>query len=132
MGVYTKPSVSLPNKTQEELHDLNLRLEKMFDRWAYNASRFSLDGSMTYDMFQQTLIRMLVTDGEAFVRKHRINGEIKIELIDPVRLTQLNNQWLDNGNYISNGIEFDKYHKPVNYWFCRLRSDNIHLSSNDL
>lgn len=102
MGVYTKPSVSLPDKTQEELHELNLRLEKMFDRWAYNASRFSLDGSMTYDLFQQTLIRMLVTDGEAFVRKHRINGEIKIELIDPVRLTQLNNQWLENGNYISN------------------------------
>ncbi|HCI6795733.1 TPA: phage portal protein [Klebsiella quasipneumoniae subsp. quasipneumoniae] len=118
MGVYTKPAIELPGKTQEELHELNLRVEKLFDRWAYNPDRFSLDGSMTYDVFQQTLIKMLVTDGEAFVRRHKINGTIKIEIIDPVRLTQLNNQWLENGNYISNGIEFDQNHKPVNYWFC--------------
>ncbi|HFR2628297.1 TPA: phage portal protein, partial [Shigella sonnei] len=31
----------------------------------------------------------------------------------------LNNQRLSNGNYISNGIEFDKWHKPVNYYFCK-------------
>ncbi|HFR1558551.1 TPA: phage portal protein, partial [Shigella sonnei] len=34
-------------------------------------------------------------------------------------LLQLNNQRLSNGNYISNGIEFDKWHKPVNYYFCK-------------
>ncbi|EOU9592087.1 phage portal protein [Klebsiella aerogenes] len=118
MGVYVKPSLELEGKSQEELHTLNLKLEKLFDRWAYNADRFSLDGSLTLDVFQQTLVRILVTDGEAFVRLHDINGTVKVEIIDAVRLTQLNNQWLENGNYISNGIEFDQYHKPVNYWFC--------------
>jgi len=117
-GVYVKPDPQLENASQEELHELSKKLEKRFDRWAYDADRFSLDGSMTFDIFQQTVEKIRVQDGECFIRIHKINGTIKVEIIDAARLTQLNNQWLANGNYISNGIEFDQYHKPVNYYFC--------------
>jgi len=119
MGVYVKPDVQLENKTQDELHKINQKLEKLWDRWAYDASRFSLDGQIGLDTFLQVLEKIRVTDGEAFIRIHTINGTVKVEILDASRLTQLNNQWLANGNYISNGIEFDKYHKPVNYYFCQ-------------
>lgn len=117
-GIYCKPDVQLDSIDSDEIHKLNQKLEKLFDRWAYDSTRFSLDGSLTFDLFQQTIEKIRVSDGEAFIRIHTINGTVKIEIIDAARLTQLNNQWLDNGNYISNGIEFDKYHKPVNYYFC--------------
>lgn len=116
-GIYCKPDAQLEIEA-DELHKLNQKLEKLFDRWAYDSNRFSMDGSLSFDLFQQTIEKIRVSDGEAFIRIHNVNGTIKIEIIDAARLTQLNNQWLDNGNYISNGIEFDKYHKPVNYYFC--------------
>lgn len=116
-GVYIRPNPTL-DLDSDELHELTQKLERRFDRWAYDADRFSLDGSMTFDIFQQTVEKVRVQDGECFIRIHEVNGTIKLEIIDGARLTQLNNQWLDNGNYISNGIEFDKYHKPVNYYFC--------------
>lgn len=116
-GVYIKPAPDL-DIDADALHVLSKKLEKRFDRWAYDPDRFSLDGSMTLDIFQQTVEKIRVTDGECVIRIHDINGTVKLEIIDSARLTQLNNQWLDNGNYISNGIEFDKNHKPVNYYFC--------------
>jgi len=117
-GVYVKPAPSLDYMSQDELHELSQKLEKRFDRWAYDADRFSLDGSMTFDLFQQTIEKIRVQDGECFIRMHKINGTLKLEIVDAVRLTQNNNQFLDNGNFISNGIEFDKNHKAVNYYFC--------------
>ncbi len=117
-GVYIKPNPEVDYLNAEEQHELSKKLEKLFDRWAYDANRFSLDGSMTLDTFQQTVEKIRVSDGECFIRIHKINGTVKIEIIDAARLTQLNNQWLANGNYISNGIEFDKFHRPVNYYFC--------------
>lgn len=117
-GVYVKPGPVAYYMNQDELHNLSQLLEKRFDRWAYDADRFSLDGSMTFDIFQQTIEKIRVQDGECFIRMHKINGTLKLEILDGARLTQLNNQWLDNGNYISNSIEFDKNHRPVNYNFC--------------
>lgn len=117
-GVYCKPSPEADYMNQDELHNLSQLLEKRFDRWAYDADRFSLDGSMTFDIFQQTIEKIRVQDGECFIRMHKINGTLKLEILDGARLTQLNNQFLGNGNYISNGIEFDKNHRPVNYNFC--------------
>lgn len=117
-GVYIKPAPTIEGMTPDELQELSQRLEKHFDRWAYDADRFSLDGSMTFDIFQQTVEKIRVQDGECFIRIHNVNNTVKLEIIDAARLTQLNNQWLDNGNYISNGVEYNQYRKPVNYYFC--------------
>lgn len=117
-GVYIKPNPSIEDMTPDGLQELSQKLEKRFDRWAYDADRFSLDGSMTFDIFQQTVEKIRVQDGECFIRIHNVNNTVKLEIIDAARLTQLNNQWLDNGYYISNGVEYDKNHKPVNYYFC--------------
>jgi len=85
-GVYVKPTPSLDYMNQDELHELSQKLEKRFDRWAYDADRFSLDGSMTFDIFQQTIEKIRVQDGECFIRIHKINGTLKLEIVDAARL----------------------------------------------
>lgn len=122
-GIYCKPAIEL-DLNDDEKATIDAQLEKLFDRWAYNPDKFSLDGSMSFDIFQQICEKHRVQDGECFVRIHNINGTIKLEILDSSRLTQLNNQFLQNGNYISNGIEFDQYHRPVNYYFCKVNPIN--------
>ncbi|GAL57859.1 putative portal protein [Pseudescherichia vulneris NBRC 102420] len=117
-GIYCKPAVEL-DKSDEELHEINKQLEKLFDRWAYNAESFSIDGALSFDLFQQTIEKVRVQDGECFIRIHNIDGQIKLEILDAARLTQVNNQVLPDNTYISNGIQFDKYHRPLNYYFCK-------------
>ncbi|WP_312228990.1 phage portal protein [Pseudescherichia sp.] len=129
-GIYVKPSVEL-ERDEDELHQINKQLEKLFDRWAYSAENFSLDGSMSFDVFQQTVEKVRVQDGECFIRWHTINGQVKVEILDSTRLTQLNNQHLANGNFISNGIEFDKYRRPVNYYFCKFDPVNYSYITGD-
>jgi len=119
MGIYVKPDCQMEGLEPDELHTINQKLEKLWDRWAYNPEAFSIDGQIGLDTLLQLLEKIRVTDGEAFIRIHKAKGNVQIEVLDSARLTQLNNQWLDNGNYISNGIEFDSNHKPVNYYFCQ-------------
>ncbi|HFR6211354.1 TPA: phage portal protein, partial [Shigella sonnei] len=90
-GLYVKPSVEIDG-TEEEINGINLTLEKLFDRWAYDADRFSVDGSLSFDLFQQNAEKVRVQDGECFIRIHNINNTIKLEILDTVRLLQLNNQ----------------------------------------
>ena len=126
-GVYCKPAVELDDLSDDQKAVIDAQLEKLFDRWAYDPTKFSLDGSMSFDIFQQLCEKHRVTDGECFIRIHNINGTIQLEILDSSRLTQLNNQLLHNGNYISNGIEFDKQHRPVNYYFCKMNPVNYNF-----
>ncbi|HDC4284586.1 phage portal protein [Enterobacter cloacae] len=117
-GVYVKPAVEL-DSTEEEINQINTQLEKLFDRWAYDPDKFSLDGSLSFDLFQQNVEKIRVQDGECFIRIHKIKGTIKVEVLDSARLLQVNNQHLGDGTYISNGIRFDTNHRPIEYYFCR-------------
>lgn len=117
-GIYVKPAVEIDG-TDEQINEINQQLEKLFDRWAYNPDKFSIDGALTFDEFQQLVEKIRVTDGECFIRIHNNRGKVQLEIIDSARLTQINNQMMPNG-YISNGIEFDNFHRPVNYYFSRV------------
>lgn len=117
-GVYVKPAVEL-DSTEEEINRINAQLEKLFDRWAYDPDKFSLDGSLSFDLFQQNVEKIRVQDGECFIRIHKIKSTIKVEVLDSARLLQVNNQHLGDGTYISNGIRFDTNHRPIEYYFCR-------------
>lgn len=130
-GVYCKPAVELDGLSDDEKATIDAQLEKLFDRWAYDPTKFSLDGSLSFDLFQQLCEKTRLTDGECFIRIHNINGTIQLEILDTNRLTQLNNQFLGNGNYISNGIEFDQYHRPVNYYFCKFNPVNYNYLMGD-
>ncbi|MCS2164599.1 phage portal protein [Scandinavium manionii] len=129
-GVYVKPAVEIDG-SEEEINQINEQLEKLFDRWAYDPDRFSVDGALSFELFQQNVEKIRVQDGECFIRIHTINRQIKLEILDTARLQQSNNQHLGNGNYISNGIEFDQWHRPVNYYFCRFDPVTYTYSTGD-
>lgn len=129
-GVYVKPAVEIDG-SEDEINQINEQLEKLFDRWAYDPDRFSVDGALSFELFQQNVEKIRVQDGECFIRIHTINRQIKLEILDTARLQQSNNQHLANGNYISNGIEFDQWHKPVNYYFCRFDPVTYTYSTGD-
>lgn len=129
-GVYVKPAVEIDG-SEEEINQINEQLEKLFDRWAYEPDRFSVDGALSFELFQQNVEKIRVQDGECFIRIHTINRQIKLEILDTARLQQSNNQHLANGNYISNGIEFDQWHRPVNYYFCRFDPVTYTYSTGD-
>ncbi|EEY5707174.1 phage portal protein [Escherichia coli] len=129
-GVYVKPAVEIDG-SEEEINQINEQLEKLFDRWAYDPDRFSVDGALSFELFQQNVEKIRVQDGECFIRIHTINRQIKLEILDTARLQQSNNQHLANGNYISNGIEFDQWHRPVNYYFCRFDPVTYTYSTGD-
>lgn len=129
-GVYVKPAVAIDG-SEDEINQINEQLEKLFDRWAYDSDRFSVDGALSFELFQQNVEKIRVQDGECFIRIHTINRQIKLEILDTARLQQFNNQHLANGNYISNGIEFDQWHRPVNYYFCRFDPVTYTYSTGD-
>nr|WP_159465819.1 phage portal protein [Scandinavium goeteborgense] len=129
-GVYVKPAVEIDG-SEDEINQINEQLEKLFDRWAYDPDRFSVDGALSFELFQQNVEKIRVQDGECFIRIHTINRQIKLEILDTARLQQSNNQHLANGNYISNGIEFDQWHRPVNYYFCRFDPVTYTYSTGD-
>lgn len=129
-GVYVKPAVEIDG-SEDEINQINEQLEKLFDRWAYDPDRFSVDGALSFELFQQNVEKIRVQDGECFIRIHTINRQIKFEILDTARLQQSNNQHLANCNYISNGIEFDQWHRPVNYYFCRFDPVTYTYSTGD-
>ncbi|EEW6002746.1 phage portal protein [Escherichia coli] len=129
-GVYVKPAVEIDG-SEDEINQINEQLEKLFDRWAYDPDRFSVDGALSFELFQQNVEKIRVQDGECFIRIHTINRQIKLEILDTARLQQSNNQHLANGNYISNGIEFDQWHRPVNYYFSRFDPVTYTYSTGD-
>ncbi|GEM_PF-387085 len=118
-GIYVKPAVEIDG-TDDQINETNKLLEKLFDRWAYNPDKFSIDGQLSFDEFQQLVEKIRATDGECFIRIHNKRGMVQLEIIDSARLTQINNQMLPNEHFISNGIEFDKNHRPVNYYFTKI------------
>lgn len=80
-GLYVKPSVEIDG-TEDKINEINQRLEKLFDRWAYDPDRFSVDGSLSFDLFQQNVEKIRVQDGECFIRIHNINSTIDLLPVD--------------------------------------------------
>ncbi|MCW2478125.1 phage portal protein [Candidatus Symbiopectobacterium sp. NZEC135] len=111
--------------------ELSERLEKAFYDWSENASEFSFDGSLSIDLFQQLVERTRAIDGECFIRIHRDRQSVKFSIIDSARIPSTKNEILQNGNYISNGIEYDQDSRVIAYYVADIHPLNysLHVSS---
>jgi lambda family phage portal protein len=105
----------------KENQDINHLLEREFYNWAENPDAFSRAGDMDISTFTRLVERTRAIDGDCFIRIHKTkNGLPQVEIIDSMRLGVYNNQYFDNGNFISNGIEYDgSTYKPIAYWITR-------------
>ena len=81
---------------------MSQKLEERFYAWSENPEVFDVRGELDFSTFQNLLELERSINGEAFVRIHTINGQLRIELIEAVRVPVNNNQFFDDGRYISN------------------------------
>lgn len=127
-GITVRPSpIGLDGQTDPVLAD---RLDKLFYEWASDANRFSTDGSLSFDIFQQLVERARATDGECFVRLHTNGDELQVSIIDAARIPSTKNELLQNGSYISNGIERDKNGRVLAYHVADVHPLNYTIQTN--
>lgn len=100
-GITIKPNVEIGVDGTDN-SQTNLLIEKLFYRYADDPDKFSYDGQLSLDLFQQVVEKTRARDGECFIR---IRGN-QYEIIDAARL--VNTRFgLTKTGYYSNSIEFD-------------------------
>jgi len=125
-GITVRPAPIIGEHTDQVLAD---RLEKMFYEWASDASRFSVDGTLSFDLFQNLAERSRSTDGECYVRIHA-GRELQVSIIDAARIPSTKNEILKNGSYISNGIERDRNGKVLAYHVADINPLNYTVNTS--
>lgn len=125
-GITVRPAPVVGEHTDPVLAD---RLEKLFYEWATDASRFSLDGTLSFDIFQALTERSRATDGECFIRIHA-GRELQLSIIDAARIPSTKNELLKNGSYISNGIERDRNGKVLAYHIADINPLNYTVNTS--
>ncbi len=100
-------------KTKSE--SLNNKVELNFNRWA-RRGKCDVTGQLSLIDVQLACVRSLLRDGEFFVLKHVIDGQLQLQLIDNTRIDVTKRASLSNGNRIINGIELNQFGKPQAYY----------------
>lgn len=110
-GITIKPAIEIGDVGADNSVQ-NAYIEKLFYRYADDPEKFSYDGQLSFDLFQQVVEKTRARDGECFIR---IRGT-QLEIIDAARLVNTRFGFIKNG-YYSNSIEFDgATKKPIAYY----------------
>lgn len=119
-GLYIRPCVHISDD-DEENQRINHLLEREFYKWAESCSAFSVAGDMDISTFTRLVERTRAIDGDCFIRIHKSKNSLpQVEIIDSMRVGVYLNQYFDNGNFISNGIEYEaNTYKPLAVWITR-------------
>lgn len=129
-GLYIRPDVNLHDDNEENLV-INEELEQLFYKYADNPEAFSMNGKMDLAAFQRLVERTRSIDGEAFIICHDVNGTVKFELIDTMRIPTTGNRIFDDGSYVPNCIHFDRYGKVIEYYVTRLNPSTYTYQTGD-
>lgn len=99
----------------------NDTVEIHWERWGQTAD---ITGKMDLPMLLRVLAKSVARDGEALVRvirDRKLPYGIALQLLEADRLVLEINQHLDNGNIVRQGVETDRYGRPVAYY---IRADH--------
>lgn len=99
----------------------NEAIELAFDAWGHKAN-CDVTGKLSWRAIQAACINSAAKDGEFFVRL--VFGSdagpwgFALQLLDPQRCpVDMVEDRLPNGNFIRQGIEFNRYGRPIAYYF---------------
>lgn len=99
----------------------NEAIELAFDAWGHKAN-CDVTGKLSWRAIQAACINSAAKDGEFFVRL--VFGAdagpwgFSLQLLDPQRCpVDMVEDRLNNGNFIRQGIEFNRYGRPIAYYF---------------
>lgn len=120
-GVVLQAKATLANGKLDK--NANDAIEAAWKEWC-EAENCDVSGESSWLELQKLAIEHAARDGEFIFRKIRGADAGKfgfqLQLIDPQRLQVRyeNYKYDNNGNFIRNGIEFNRYGKPVAYHFA--------------
>lgn len=129
-GLYIRPDVHIHSDSERD-SEINQYLENAFYKWAESPDRFDVASVLDISTFQAQLENTRAICGEAFARFHIINGELRIEMIDPLSVPFNNNKVLSDGRYVSNGIEYDRFRRPIAYYIMQYSPSTYSYISGD-
>lgn len=95
-------------------------IEEAFALWSKKGN-WDVTGALSRADGERLAAGSAASDGE-FIAVFRYGKEagpygFSVQLMDPMLLHPMHFEPLTNGNHIRHGIEFNKYGRPVNYWF---------------
>lgn len=113
------PTVSLVDPATGELNtELNKRVSDEWLKFAESPKRFSLNKKFTFKQFLREVSKARIIDGESFIRIHRFETGMKVEIIPSERIDRnMTKQGEEPDTVIYQGIEFDiDTNEVIAYW----------------
>src|SRR5262249_50676154 len=101
------------------------------DLWAAWTDEADTEGVTDFYGLQKRVARELFIAGECFVRKRpryltdRLSVPLQLELYPSEQLPTEFNIYLDNGNRVRQGIEYDRVGRRVAYWFWKVHPGDV-------
>ena len=104
--------VAQPNSGSK---NLDKKIKENWEKWQKSAD---FDGIQTFSGLISTVLRAMISDGEAILLRQRINGEIKLRGLEADHLddSRFLYERLENGNRVYQGIEYDSRDQIAAYW----------------
>lgn len=132
MQVQAKPL----NKDGKEDKELARKMEDIFYDWS-NAENCDITGELCFEEMQEMVVRRKIVDGGILAvmssnpySKQGFQFMLQLREVDEIDGNKFSYQLDDNGNRIINGIEVNKYNKPVAYWLKNITPDGLQLGES--
>lgn len=112
---------------------LREQIREVWDAWT---NECDAEGVTNFDGLQRRVARELFIAGECFIRFRprraidRLTVPLQLELLPAEQLPIERNLYLNNGNRVRQGIEFNKIGKRVAYHFWRVHPGDVTQSQN--
>lgn len=125
-GFQLSASIKDPNGRSDVV--ASKAIEEAYDVWSRKGN-WDVTGSLSRADGERLAAGTWAQDGE-FIAVFRYGQEagpygFAVQFMDPMLLHPMHFEKLPNGNEIKHGIEFNKYGRPVNYWFKKQQEMQI-------
>lgn len=119
LQVYAKDPPSKEFPTGKPDYVANAIMEREFALWS-RRSECTMGGQLTFRGVQDLVIQTFAREGEFLVQKifdKESRYGFRLHVLDNEMLDETLNTKLQNGNAVRMGIEFDKWSRPIAYYF---------------
>lgn len=132
MQVQAKPL----KKDGTEDKELARKMEDIFYDWS-DKENCDVAGELCFEEMQEMIVRRKIVDGGILAvmsdnpySKQGIQFMLQLREVDEIDGNKFSYQLDSSGNRIINGIEVNKYNKPVAYWLKNVTPDGLQLGES--
>ena len=133
MKVQAKPL----KKDGTEDEELAQKMEDVFFDWSA-AENCDISGEQCFEEMQEMVVRRMVVDGgilavisENPYSKSGLQFMLQLREVDEIDGNKFSYQLSKDGTRIINGIEVNKYNKPVAYWLKKITPDGLQIGESE-